>query len=81
MARFSLDRYPGQTRERRGLALTGCLLLVFGLVMALLDSAAGALIGIGLGLALLPPAWLLGEARFGKYCRWLAHLSPFGSIS
>lgn len=29
MARFSLDRYPGQTRERRGLALTGGLLLAW----------------------------------------------------
>lgn len=74
-----LDRYPNQTRARRGLALVGGIFLLFGLLMALWGSTIGAWIGAVWGLALLLPAVFCGAVGFQKYERLLSRLALWGS--
>ncbi len=76
-----LSRYPEQTRARKGFALVGLIFLIFGLVMALLDSGIGAFIGAFFGFALLLPAVLLGATGFAKFEKFLSNISSFGNLS
>lgn len=76
-----LSRYPDQARSRKGLAFTGSILLVFGLLMALWGAVSGAVIGLGLGCALLLPALLFGYARYKKIEKAMAWVATFGSLS
>ncbi|MFD1700581.1 hypothetical protein ACFSB1_14695 [Halopseudomonas phragmitis] len=75
------NRYPDQSRSRKGYALIGTIFLVFGIGMVLIGSVAGALIGFCLGSGLLLPSVLLGYARFEKYEKILGRISGFGSFS
>ena len=76
-----LNRYPEQTRSRRGFALVGAIFLVFGLCMALLDSGIGVFVGVILGLLFVLPSILCGEARFQKFEKMIAKISLFGNLS
>lgn len=76
-----LNRYPEQTRSRRGFALVGAVFLAFGLFMALLGSGIGAFIGALLGFALLLPSVLFGEVGFQKFEKILSKIALFGSLS
>src|SRR5690554_2095241 len=76
-----LNRYPEQTRSRRGFALVGAIFLVFGLSMALVESGIGAFIGALFGFALLLPSVLFGESSFRKFEKTLSKIALFGSLS
>lgn len=76
-----LNRYPEQTRSRRGFALVGAIFLVFGLSMALVESGIGAFIGALFGFALLLPSVLFGESGFRKFEKILSKIALFGSLS
>jgi hypothetical protein len=76
-----LNRYPDQTRSRRGFVLVGAIFLVFGLFMALVGSGIGAFIGALFGFALLLPSVLFGEASFRKFEKILSKIALFGSLS
>ncbi|MFB8830523.1 hypothetical protein ACE0DR_17060 [Azotobacter sp. CWF10] len=76
-----LNRYPDQTRSRRGFALVGSILLAFGLFMALVGSGIGAFIGALFGFALLLPSVLFGEVGFQKFEKILSKIALFGSLS
>lgn len=76
-----LNRYPDQARSRKGYMLVGLVFLLFGVAMAFMHSAAGAIIGIVFGCILFFPPVLFGHARFGKYDKVLSWLAGFGSLS
>lgn len=76
-----LSRYPNQARSRKGFALVGAIFLVFGIVMALADSAIGVSIGLLFGAALLLPSVLLGESGFERFEKTLSRIASFGSLS
>src|SRR5690606_18278901 len=76
-----LNRYPEQTRSRRGFALVGAIFLVFGLSMALVESGIGAFIGALFGFALLLPSVLFGESSFRKFEKTLSKIALFRSLS
>lgn len=76
-----LNRYPSQTRSRRGSALVGVVFLAFALFMALIESGAGVFTGLFFGLILLMPSILLNEVHFGKFEKVLSKFSSFGSLS
>ena len=70
-----LNRYPDQTRARRGFALNGVIFLVFGLFVVLIGSETGAFIGALFGFALLLPSVLFGEAGFQKFEKILSKIA------
>ncbi|MCW3148915.1 hypothetical protein N8H22_09955 [Stutzerimonas stutzeri] len=76
-----LNRYPDQTRSRRGFALVGAIFLAFGLFMVLVGSGIGAFIGALFGFVLLLPSALCGEASFRKFEKILSKIALFGSLS
>ena len=76
-----LSRYPNQARSRRGFALVGAIFLVFGIIMALVNSVIGTFIGVLFGATLLLPSALLGESGFERFEKALSRIASFGSLS
>lgn len=75
-----LNRYPDQTRARRGYALVGLLFAAFGLAMAIFGSSLGAILGLALALLLIGPALCCGHASFARHEKMLAWLANFGNL-
>ncbi|MOA41136.1 hypothetical protein D3C78_1630730 [compost metagenome] len=75
-----LDRYPDQTRARRGYTLVGLLFAVFGLAMAIFGSCFGAILGLALALLLIVPALCCGHAAFARYEKKLSWLATLGNL-
>ncbi len=73
--------YPEQNRARTGFAVVGAIFLVFGLLMALIGSGIGALIGALWGIVLLLPVVCCGKRSFRKFEKILSKISLFGSLS
>lgn len=69
------SRYPKQERDRKGMALIGLVLLVFGVVMALFGAWFMSAAGFLLGFACALPAIALDEAAFSRFQRLLSHFT------
>ena len=75
-----LNRYPNQTRARKGFALIGVIFLIFGFFMMLVESIIGVLIGILFGLFLLLPSIFCGEVGFKKFEKIISRIALFVNL-
>ncbi|WP_349568807.1 hypothetical protein [Azotobacter salinestris] len=76
-----LNRYPDQAATRKGFVLTGVLFCLFGLLMAVIGSTLGAVLGLLFGAILLVPALCVGHAGFARYEKLLSWIAIFGNLS
>jgi len=73
-----LNRFPKQTKDRRGLALCGLLFLAFSAFMGYVESTFGAILFGSFGLLMFLPPLALNESQFERYMKIGAFLSSFG---
>jgi hypothetical protein len=68
------NRYPDQAASRKGFALVGTLVLVFGVLMALFEAAFLAGTAICLGLVLVVTAFFCDHSAFAAVERVLSRV-------
>lgn len=76
-----LNRYPDQTRARKGLALVGIVFLTYGVVMTIFEAWIVAGICAFFGSVLLLPSILCGKESFQKFEKIVSRIALFGSLS
>jgi hypothetical protein len=73
-----LNRFPEQTKDRKGFVLCGLLFLAFAAFMGYVESTFGAILFGSFGLLMFVPPLVLNESQFKRYMKIGAFLSSFG---